>query len=65
VDWEATVREAAAKALDGGEAVVPSDVANRENVERVVREWLEGWGWNTDSIEFTESEAGVRLTKAD
>jgi hypothetical protein len=58
-----SVREAAARALASGEAAVPRDVADREHVERVVREWLNGWGWDEDSIEFTETEEAVRLTK--
>lgn len=57
------VREAAAQALTRGEAVVPRDVADAEHVERIVRDWLNGWGWAEDSIEFTETEAAVRLTK--
>ncbi len=57
------VREAAAKALASGAAVVPRDVADREQVERVTREWLNGWGWDEESLEFVESEAGVKLTK--
>jgi hypothetical protein len=47
--WETTVREAAVKALSGDEAVVPSDVANREHVERLVRERLTGFSRDANS----------------
>ncbi len=63
-DWEQTVKEAAAKALGGGEAVVPNDVADREHVEQAVRGWLDEWGQDEGAIEFTESEAGVKLGRS-
>ena len=62
-DWEQVVTDAVAKAQGGGEAVVPSDVANREQVERAVRRWLAASGEDEDAIEFTESEAGVKLSR--
>ena len=63
-DWEQVVKEAAAKAHGGGEAVVPRDIADREHVEEAVRRWLVERGQDEGAIEFTESEAGVKLSRS-
>jgi hypothetical protein len=63
-DWEQVVKEAAARVQGGGEAVVPTDVADRERVEEIVRRWLVERGQDEGAIEFTESEAGVKLSRS-